>query len=289
VSVFTKLLQKRNHKLTLYDIDPSKAIKVANRLGCKTSDSIKELAKITDILISCTPLEATPKIIHDTVNIVTNTTLIEIASLKSKTVPVLKKTRKDIQAVSIHPMFGPDIEDIQGNTIITIPVKNHLLEEKKVKSLFPQANHIVLDMDTHDKYMSLILALPYFINMVFLKCLPMEDIELIKKIAGPTFRTQYALADCIISEDPELVKSLIEDNVFVRDNLNNFVYEFKYLRRLLKNRPKDLRDYFLEVKRSIGQTQGIGNSRRIRNSFLRSVTSAQYLKDEHFEKNRKEG
>jgi prephenate dehydrogenase len=283
VNVFTKLLQKRNHKLTLYDVDHTRAINVANRLGCKTSNSIKELAKVTDILIICTPLETTPKIILDIVNIVNNTTIIEIASLKNKTVPVLKKTRKDIQVVSIHPMFGPDIEDIQGNTIITIPVKNHLLEEKKIKTLFPEANHIVLDMNTHDEYMSLILALPYFINMVFLKCLSVEDINLLKKLAGPTFRTQYALADCIISEDPDFVRSLMEDNVFVRDNLNQFVYEFKYLRRLLKNKPKELRDYIFEVKRLIGYTHGNRNSRKIRNSFLKSITSAQRLNDEKLE------
>ena len=123
-------------------------------------------------------------------------------------------------------------------------------------------------MDTHDRYMSLILALPYFINMVFLKCLPVDEIELIKNLAGPTFRTQYALAECILGEDPEFVKSLIVDNVFVRDNMNDFVNEFKYLRRLLKNKPEDLDDYFLKVKNSLGSFDD-EHSRSIRNSFLK--------------------
>ncbi|TFH13376.1 prephenate dehydrogenase/arogenate dehydrogenase family protein, partial [Candidatus Bathyarchaeota archaeon] len=215
--------------------------------------------------------------------LVTDTTLIEIASLKKKTVPALKKTPKELQTVSIHPMFGPDTIDLHEKTIITIPVKNLVFEEKVTKSLFPEANHIVLNMDTHDRYMSLILALPYFINMVFLKCLPFEDIGLIKKLAGPTFRTQYALAECILGEDPEFVRSLIEDNVFVRDNLNDFVYEFKYLRRLLKNRPTDLGDYFLGIKNSIGFTNGFEKSRRIRNCFLEYVSLFRNMKGKEHE------
>jgi len=246
---FTRLLIKRDHTLTLYDIDSAKAYSIAKKLGCNSSNSIQELDKISDALIICTPLEKTPNVIQETMKLITDTTLIEIASLKNKTVTALKKTTKNVQTISIHPMFGPDTEDLHDKTIITIPVKNQIVEEKITKALFPEAKHVLLDMDTHDRYMSIILALPYFINMVFLKCLPVDEIELIKNLAGPTFRTQYALAECILGEDPELVKSLIEDNVFVRDNLNDFVYEFKYLRRLLKNRPSELGDYFLGIKK----------------------------------------
>ena len=178
-------------------------------------------------------------------------------------------------------MFGPDTNDIQGKTIITIPVKDPIREEQITKALFPEANHIVLDVDTHDRYMSLILALPYFINIVFLKCLQEDDIELIKNLAGPTFRTQYALAECILGEDPDFVKSLIEDNIFVRDILNDFVYEFKYLRRLLKSNPSKLGDYFLEVKKSLGFMNGFEDSRRIRNCFLEFWASSNVNGDEN--------
>ena len=271
MNVFTRLLKKRNHILTLYDTDSTKASIIARKLGCKLSNSIQELSKTTDAMIICTPLENTPNVIEEIKNIVTDTTLIEIASLKKRTVPALKKTSKHVQTISIHPMFGPDTEDLRNKTIIIIPVKNQILEEKITKAIFPEANHIVLDMDTHDRFMSLILALPYFINMVFLKCLPAEDIDLIKNLAGPTFRTQYALAECILGEDPHFVKTIIEDNVFVRDNLNDFVYEFKYLRRLLKNRPRELGDYFMKVKNSLGVTSDFEFSRKIRNNFLESL------------------
>jgi prephenate dehydrogenase len=281
VNVFTRLLLKRNHTLSLYDTDSSKSSNVADKLGCKSSNSIKELAETSDILIICTPLENTPKVIQETIKQVTDITLIEIASLKKKTIPALKKTPKNIQTASIHPMFGPDTIDLRDKTIITIPVKDQRVEKRITKTLFPEANHIVLDMDIHDRYMSLILALPYFINIVFLKSLPIDDIGIIKNLAGPTFRTQYALAECILSEDPDFVKSLIEDNVYVRDNINEFVYEFKYLRRLLKNTPSKLGDYFLEVKNAIGFKNDFENSRRIRNWFLETWSSDDSKGNEH--------
>jgi prephenate dehydrogenase len=178
-------------------------------------------------------------------------------------------------------MFGPDTIDLQSKTIVTIPVKDSVVEKQISKTLFPEATHIELDMDTHDQYMSLILALPYFINIVFLKSLPLDDIEIIKNLGGPTFRTQVALAECILSEDPDFVKSLIVDNVYVRDNMNEFVYEFKYLRRLLKNNPQKLSDYFLGVKNTIGYKIDSENSRRRRNLFLETWYSDDPKGNEH--------
>jgi prephenate dehydrogenase len=271
VSVFTHLLKKKNHTLSLYDIDTTKAFDIAKKWGCKSINSLQEITNKTDALMICTPLEKTPEIINEILDFVTDNILIEIASLKKRTVPLLQKSPKSVRTISIHPMFGPDIDNLKDKMIITVPVKNQTFEEKFTKKLFPEANHTILDMDTHDKFMSLILALPYFINLVFLKCLPVGDLDLIKKLAGPTFRTQYALAECILDEEPQFVKSLIEDNVFVRDNLNDFVYEFKYLRRLLKNKPTELNNYFQTVKKSINTPNGFINSRKLRNLFLDSI------------------
>lgn len=278
---FSRLLLKRNHTISLFDTDSSKASNIADKLECKSTNSIKELAETSDTLIISTPLEITPKVIQETIEKVKDTTLIEIASLKRQTVPALKKAPKNIQTVSIHPMFGPDTIDLQGKTIVTIPVKDSILEKEISKTLFPEANHIELDMDTHDRYMSLILALPYFINIVFLKSLPLDDIKTIKNLAGPTFRTQYALAECILNEDPDFVKSLIADNVYVRDNMNEFIYEFKYLRRLLKNNPQKLGNYFIGVKNAIGFTIDSEKSRRIRNLFLETWYSDDPKGNEH--------
>ena len=167
MNAFTRLLLEQNHTISLYDTDHTKTRNITEKLRCKSANTIKELAATSDTLIICTPLENTPTVIQETIKQVNNTNIVEIASLKKKTIPALNQAPKHTTTVSIHPMFGPDTNDIQGKTIITIPVKDPIREEQITKALFPEANHIVLDVDTHDRYMSLILALPYFINIVF--------------------------------------------------------------------------------------------------------------------------
>jgi chorismate mutase/prephenate dehydrogenase len=271
VNAFTRLLTKKNHKITLYDIDKTRTNSIAEKYNSTITDSLQELTQATDITIISTPLGTTPTVIQKTIETMSDGTIVEIASLKKRTVPILQKAPNKVQTVSIHPMFGPNLIDLHNATIVTIPVKDRETETHLSKSLFPEAKHFILDAEKHDKYMSLILALPYFINIVFLKCLPHEEMEMIKTLAGPTFQTQFALAECVLGENPEFVKSLIEDNLYVRDNLNKFIYEYKYLRRLLKSKPWELGDYLFEVRQSMG-SKGPEYSKDIRNIFMESLS-----------------
>jgi prephenate dehydrogenase len=269
VFVFIKLLSNQGHELNIFDTDTSLAGNIAAETGSSAYNSIQDLLSESDTIIICTPIGITPEIIEEvSSNTSRDLRVVEISSIKNQTVLALERNSEKITPLSLHPMFGPDVDSIEGQRIVIVPVIDRDREEKFTRELFPGADIMVLDAETHDRSMALILSLPYFMNSVFLRCMVDEDLTLLRKMGGPTFRTQLALAHTILGEDPLFVESLIEDNVYAGDILTKYIDELKYLRRMLKSRPKKLVEYYEENKEEMKSDPEFSNARHIRNLFL---------------------
>jgi prephenate dehydrogenase len=163
------------------------------------------------------------------------------------------------------------VDKIEGQRIIVVPVENRDREKEFAEKIFPEADIMVLDSETHDRSMALILSLPYFMNSVFIRCMVEEDLTLLKKLGGPTFRTQLALANCILGEDPLFVKSLIEENAYADDIITNYIDELKCFRRILKSESRKIVDYYQENKDKMESDSDFYNARSIRNLFLKET------------------
>lgn len=273
VDAFTRIFNEKSHQITIYDLDKRKTKDLSEIYNCKIANSLSELSQSSDTIILCTPIRETPKIINEVVkNSSTNTLVVEISSLKKKNVATLRRNKEKIKPLSVHPMFGPDIKGFDGNTIVVIPIENKQNEIKQAKELFAGSDVIVADEDTHDKSMAFILSLPYFMNIVFAKCLPEENLPMIRRLAGPTFKAQLALTQCIAGEDPILIESLIDENVFAGDLINSFIDELKYLRRMLKSKPWMVPDYCYEIRNSLINDPEFESAREVRNKFIESTT-----------------
>jgi prephenate dehydrogenase len=271
VNVFTRILNEKSHQITIYDLDKRKTKNLSEKYNCNVSDSIQDLAQNSDIIICCTPIRVTPQVINQVLNHTSpDTLLVEISSLKKKNVEILRQNKDKIRPLSVHPMFGPDIEGFEGNTIVVVPVVDEHSEIKQAKELFWGSNVIVADEDSHDQSMAFILSLPYFMNIVFAKCLPEDNLSLIRSLAGPTFKAQLALTQSIAGEDSVLIESLIDENVFAGDLINNFIDELKYLRRMLKSKPWMVSGYCDEIRDSLINDPGFETARDVRNKFIES-------------------
>lgn len=274
--VFIRLFRSQSHELNLFDIEQKRMERVAKETGSKAFSSVSELLGASDTIVICTPISVTSNIIDDISRLAEKKiNIVEISSLKNQSVLALRRNLETIIPVSVHPMFGPDVETFEEKTIIVVPVINQQREQELAKELFPGANLMVLDSETHDRSMALILSLPYFMNSVFMKCMANKDISLLRKIGGPTFKTQLALAHCILDEDPFFVESLIEDNVYAGDILTQYIDELKYLRRMLKSRPNKLVDYYEENRRVTETDPESTNARSLRNLFLQTQQNDQ--------------
>jgi prephenate dehydrogenase len=271
VNVFTRLLLEQGHAIKLYDVDARRAREVAERHGVPCSISVQDAASGADLILICASTEAVPGIIEEVrLHTKSDAIISEIASFKAKTIPALKRSG-GLGPLSIHPMFGPDIATFQGETIAVVTVNDSVKEMETARALFPESKLVPLDPETHDRCMASILSLPYFMNLAFASVMADVDLQLMKELAGPSFEVQIAVTQSIIGESPELIRSLINDDMFSWPLIRKFLDEANHLITLLKS-GSDVVDPFLEkLKGSMGGKLELESARKFRNQILESI------------------
>jgi prephenate dehydrogenase len=269
VNAFTRYFASKDHFLKLYDINFEKAKKLAHLVGSSWESSIEDTVCDADLVLVCTPIKVTQKILFEAAEKMRPGSLLcEIASLKQGIVQALKQLG-NVTPLSIHPMFGPDVPGFKDQKIAVIPVKNPDAEMRTATSLFPMSKLIRVEAECHDRAMAIILSLPYFMNLVFAKILP-EEMDLVKTLAGTTFSAQLALTQCVVGESPELVEALVNENKHTWNAVNSFIDEAHHLRRIAKN-PNLFKEYCLNLESKLRAVQGFENAREFRKKLLEGL------------------
>lgn len=221
-------------------------------------ESAESCAREADLVIVCVPITVAPKVIKRcALSMKSGATLAEISSIKSKTFFTLKKYSKRLVPLCIHPMFGPGASNIRDEKILLIPVQNKKIESETLSSLIRGSEIVVLpSAHVHDKYMAIILGVTYFANLIFANLLSKKDILYLEKISGTFFRVQLLLILGILSDDPDLVVSIISQNAYTKKCISEYLDEAEKLRSTLKgmNRDKNLLREILAAKSIFGQS-----------------------------------
>ncbi len=178
-----------------------------------------------DLVIVSVPIKATPGVLYQaSSHMKPGAVLAEIASLKEGVVePLMAAAEKGLAPLCIHPMFGPSTERLDNRTVALVPMVDPQRETGLAESLFPGADLITVDAETHDAYMAVVLSLPYLINLAFAKSLEGKDIEKLRGLGGTTFTLQYTLAQSVVAENTELVEHLLSQNINLDDMWTAFL------------------------------------------------------------------
>ncbi len=176
-----------------------------------------------DLVIVAVPIPATAGIIKKTgKHMKPGACLVEIASLKSGTYEALTyAAEQGVDVLCVHPMFGPSTESLEGKTVAVIPVIDSEKEKSETVRLFPGASFEVVEADEHDRLMSIILSLPYLVNLAFASTIENEDLNRLHRLAGTTFALQYTLTQSIVAEKSDLIKAVLGNN-FLGETLDRF-------------------------------------------------------------------
>jgi len=115
---FAHFFQNKGFRVEVSDLD--------------TPLSNRELVELSDIVLFSVPLHLAEKIIEETVPYTRqNQLLMDVSSLKEK--PVKAMLKSEASVIGLHPMFGPQVSSIKGQTIIACPIR--IDKEKKTISL----------------------------------------------------------------------------------------------------------------------------------------------------------
>ena len=184
----------------------------------------RELGK-ADLAVISVPIPVTPDVINEVSGYMKRgAVLAEIASLKDGVVePLRESAGRGFIPLCVHPMFGPSTDRLDNKAVALVPIVDQRREMELAESLFPGAELIAMDAETHDAYMAVVLSLPYLVNMSFANILNGVDLERLRGLGGTTYTLQYTLAQSVVSEKTELVESLLSQNRHLDGVLERFL------------------------------------------------------------------
>ena len=189
------LLRSSGHRVDI--IDPS----AGN--GLRTED-----AKWADTVIVSIPISRTGGMLRKLDEICGPDTLIlDIASLKSPFIDVLRELGSRRWVCSVHPMFGPSAESMHDRNLVVCDCGSREAVEDAL-SLFGNhgANIRTMPVEDHDRYMSYVLGLSHAVNIAFFTALDRSGISFrdMESVASTTFEKMMDTNQSVALEDPYL-------------------------------------------------------------------------------------
>ncbi len=174
--------------------------------------SLPEALDKYDVIIVSTPLRFIASVLNDILLRKPRGVIVDIASLKSPVIKLLKSAKKEgLLVSSLHPMFGPTVRMLSGRNVIIASV-GCSDADKLVESLFKETavNLVKIDIEDHDKYMAYSLGLAHAINLLFGMVLKNSGISFprMAEFAGTTFMKQVDTSREVFSEDSYLYHAI---------------------------------------------------------------------------------
>ena len=245
---FSRYFNNKGIGLSVYDINPASMKCSSNTI---IYENITNCVQGADLVLVCVPTKSTPLMIHECASkMKPGAILAEISSVKQQTSMALKKISSKIKPLCIHPMFGPGRKDLKQMKILLIPVRNEENELKILNEIFEEAIVVVIpNAKIHDELIGVVLGLTHYINMVFAGTISKQDLSYLRDVTGTTFEIQSLLAASIMTEEPDLLISLLLENQSVKKHIQNYLSESNKVARLIFNENDlDLKTKYLKTR-----------------------------------------
>lgn len=177
--------------------------------------------------------------------------LVEISSVKSGVSDALSKTLpKHIGYVSLHPLFGPDVQSLKGRNVVAIETGNDKYTQKVVGFLRNNgADVAVISVEEHDHAMAFFQVLHHFLMLSFARTIDafmpnhLVKKELVTHLLGTTLGSEAA----IFRNLPTIIE-IQETNPFSEETRRRFASE---VQRMIDEDPKVLDQQLKKAARKI--------------------------------------
>lgn len=249
--VFGRYFKSHGFKVTLNAQNKNKLKDVAENLGVNYEIDLKRSVQDADIVIVSIPIHATGDIIKKIAPLMKrNALILDITSLKHSTCSILNDLHKKypINCLSIHPMFGPGIQNMKNYIIIVLKIGGTEQYDELINQfldLFRSDGFIITETtpDIHDSKIALTLGVPHMFNILFLNLLKRmnESLSELTRYTGTTFLLQKVFAESIIQREMEMFGEIQIDNDKFHTVLDKFEDLIKEYKIIIKN--KDIKGF----------------------------------------------
>ncbi|MDB5023561.1 MAG: hypothetical protein JWP78_1316 [Mucilaginibacter sp.] len=265
-ALFSRLLFNRS-ELTINGVDLGDTIHPSGNCSRyipadvrADNQALQLIISTSEIIIICLPEDVCYKFLALYNRYISQTALIiDTISVKREVASIYVKN--GFNAVSLNPMFGPDLS-VGGKNIIVIKFKESQLSDWFISLLKKWKLHIVYTTsEEHDKMSSLIQVATHAAIMAFGITLNNSDISMTEllKMATPPFSNLSALFGRIISGNQKVYWNIQKENVYASEIrkvlINNLIALDKSIdqeneedfNKLIEAKTQDQKEIFKEL------------------------------------------
>jgi prephenate dehydrogenase len=224
----------------------------------------EELIKNSDVIVLSVPVTVMPKVLEEVYPFLNKYSkkekklLVDICSVKKHVIEKFEELNKKEKALfsylSIHPMFGPGLKEVKGQTILinyAYNVEEQFLELIKNYWIEKGFNVLNLDYKKHDKIMALIQGLNHF--NIFVSAKVLEEvakennlsIKELKKLASPSYSIFITFFTRYVLQNEKLYSEIQITNEYNNEIIEKFLSIAKELANFVKNKDKEKIEEFI--------------------------------------------
>jgi len=228
-SWFARYFRDRGFDVCIWG--PSGKFHVADALGVRYArDLMSEVAE-SDIVVLSVPIDRTPEVagrIGPAMR--SGSLLMDLTSLKVEPVrAMVESTHPDVEVLGAHPMFGPTMPSIRGQTVIITPVEGRWGRwSSHIREILERdgARVEVLTPEEHDRMMAVVQALTHFSYIAVGSTLRALDFDVSRsrRFMSPVYEVMLDFVGRILDQNPELYAS-IQMNPFAKEVRRVFIEE----------------------------------------------------------------
>lgn len=252
--------------------------KVFTRAGCRVQVCGRSApSRCHDIAASCSivmlsvPIRETVRVIREIAPILRENQIVcDLTSLKTGPVAAMLASRASV--IGLHPMFGPTVSSLRGQTIIATPARISDESLASFLSIFERegAQITLASPEEHDRMMAVVQGLTHFVTLTVAETMRRLAVSpgATEPYRSPVYQIEMGLVGRLLSQDPDLYGDILTENPYLPPVLAACNDSLSHLRQVIDDRDKAaFRELFLK------------NARYFEGYSQRAVEETDYLID----------
>jgi prephenate dehydrogenase len=160
-----------------------------------------------DVVVVAVPIEITSEVIEDVASYMTSGLLMDVTSVKREPVEAMRAAPDDVEILGTHPMFGPTVRSMRGQTVIVVRESPGSLAERVVDA-FRDAGANVQEARAreHDEMMSVVQGLTHYSLISIGGALERLnfDVDDSRRFMSPVYEITLDFVGRVLNQNPEL-------------------------------------------------------------------------------------
>ena len=210
----------------------------------------ERIFSIADLVIIAVPINKTIAVIEQLPELPEHCILSDVTSVKKAPLEAMLSQHRG-PVIGLHPMFGPDVEALHGQTIILTPGRAEQHAEWFTKQLQEWGGELYrISPADHDAAMALIQVMRHFSTIAYGHHLMAEGADLgkITDLSSPIYRLELAMVGRLFAQDPNLYTDIIFSDLENVEMMQRYMSRFQGLLDLVaKNDKAAFIESFAEV------------------------------------------